>query len=132
MSEQYLTKACLLIKAIMHVFKHACRTCFVWSNIQNKLYYCCLKAPVHFGKIHLLKLRRKRKREDRALHTWSTNHYKHYSPAYPEKKLWVTTVDCPNVIYQSNSLNPVCFLGTANAGLFLLEGTNEQWNDSFY
>lgn len=37
-----------------------------------------------------------------------------------------STAECPNGIYNGNSLNPVLFLGTVNAGLFLLESTNEQ------
>ena len=37
-----------------------------------------------------------------------------------------STAECPNGIYSGNSLNPVLFLGTVIAGLFLLESTNEQ------
>lgn len=65
MSEPYLTKACLLIKVIMTLFKHACRTFILCEATYKLTILLSFKSSCTFGKIHLLKLKRKiKKRED--------------------------------------------------------------------
>lgn len=74
-----------------------------------------------------LQRERKKKREGTFLDIYA-NPCKHHTLPYlgGGEEPWVPRAESPDVIYCSNSFNPVCFSGTANAGLSFLESTNEQ------